>query len=181
MQKNVLENLVKVRVGLLLAIITLVYGFGLGGSFGAFEENIREYLSAKAKQVFETKYNGDEANMNRTVGRSWGYFKRAHLHANGLGAVASALILLLVFLPVGILIKKITAICLGLGSLGYSTFWMFVGLKAPALGSTGLAKESLSWLAVPSAGLCIIGVVAMLVHLVVTLFFMEKSTRQTNS
>ncbi len=55
MQKNVLENLVNVRYGLLLAIITLVYGFGLGGSFGAFEENIKEHLSVKAKQVLQTK------------------------------------------------------------------------------------------------------------------------------
>ncbi len=113
--------------------------------------------------------------MKRTVGRSWGYFKRSHLHAGGLGATALSLILVLLFLPLNALIKKITAICLGLGSLGYSIFWMFAGLRTPTLGSTGLAKESLSWMAKPSAGLCIIGVVAVLVSVIFSLFVKSKS------
>ena len=41
---------------------------------------------------------------------------------------------------------------LGGGALGYSVFWMWAGFIAPGLGSTGAAKESLRWLAMPSAG-----------------------------
>ena len=37
--------------------------------------------------------------------------------------------------------------------------WMFAGLKAPGLGSTGAAKESLRLLAIPSSGLCTVGLV----------------------
>jgi hypothetical protein len=46
---------------------------------------------------------------------------------------------------------------LGIGAIGYPLFWMLAGLKAPALGSTGAAKESLSWLAIPSAACLVTG------------------------
>jgi hypothetical protein len=40
---------------------------------------------------------------------------------------------------------------------------MFAALTAPALGSTHDAKEALSWLAIPTAGLLILGLIAVLV------------------
>jgi hypothetical protein len=40
---------------------------------------------------------------------------------------------------------------------------MFAALTAPALGSTHDAKEALSWLAIPSAGLLLLGLIAVLV------------------
>jgi len=42
MQEFFTEILLPVKYGLLFALITLVYGFGLGGTFGAFEENIKQ-------------------------------------------------------------------------------------------------------------------------------------------
>ncbi len=135
-----------VKYGLLFSLITLVYGFGLGGTFGAFEENIKNHLKNNAKEVLATAYNGDEAKMKKITDKSRVYFKRAHLHANGLGTASTVLIILVSFLPINNIIKSINAIFLGICSLGYSLFWMLAGLKAPALGSTGLAKESLAWL-----------------------------------
>jgi hypothetical protein len=170
MQEMLVKNMVSVRYGILLAVITLLYGFGLGGAFGVFEGNIKGHLEAQAKQVFEAKYKGDEAKLKKITDKSWSYFKRAHLHASGLGVIALSLILTLMFLSVDNNVKSITALCLGLGSLGYSVFWMFAGLKAPGMGSTGMAKESLKWIAIPSAGLCIIGLAIVLVLLVITLF-----------
>ncbi|MFH2049724.1 MAG: hypothetical protein ABIJ12_09780, partial [bacterium] len=150
------------RYGLLLAIITILYGFSLGGIFGAFEDNIHDHLKGKAETVFESVYNSDINKMNSVLGKSWTYFKRAHLHANGIGTTALALILLLSFLEYNRKIKTITALALGLGAIGYSSFWMFAALKAPLLGSTDAAKEALKWLAVPSAFLCIAGLVMVL-------------------
>jgi hypothetical protein len=89
--------------------------------------------------------------------------KRAHLHANGLGTSAVVLILLLGTIPSFDAIRRLAAIALGAGALGYSSCWMFAAMRAPAMGSTHDAKESLNWLAVPSAGLCILGIVAVLV------------------
>jgi hypothetical protein len=39
---------------------------------------------------------------------------------------------------------------------------MFAGMRAPGMGSTGAAKESLAWLAIPSSGLCILGLLAVI-------------------
>ena len=60
-----------------------------------------------------------------------------------------------------------------MGALGYSVFWLLAGLRAPGLGGTGPAKESLAWLAFPSAGLLLLGVVALIVLVVRQLFLAQ--------
>ena len=177
MQEFFTEILLPVQYGLLFALITLVYGFGLGGTFGAFEENIKQTLKNDAREVLATAYNGDEAKMKKIMDKSWVYFKRAHLHANGLGTASLVLILLVSFLPINNKVKSINAIFLGVGSLGYALFWMLAGLKAPGMGSTGLAKESLAWLAFPSSGLCIIGLIMIVASVIISLFV--KAEKQT--
>lgn len=158
---NSFESLVPMKIGIFLALLTLAYGFGLGGVFGAFEDDIKGHLKSEAKNVAASIYQHDAVKMKSTLDKSWVYFKRAHLHANGLGTASLALILLLSFMQVSELFKKVTAMALGIGSLGYANFWMFAALKAPALGSTGAAKESLSWLAVPTSFLCVGGLLAV--------------------
>jgi len=177
MQEFFTKILLPVKYGLLFALITLVYGFGLGGTFGAFEENIKQKLKNDAREVLATAYNGDEAKMKKIIDKSWVYFKRAHLHANGLGTASLVLILLVSFLPINNKVKSINAIFLGVGSLGYALFWMLAGLKAPGMASTGLAKESLAWLAFPSSGLCIIGLIMIVASVIISLFV--KSEKQT--
>jgi len=93
-------------------------------------------------------------------------FKRAHLHANGLGTSALAMILLLACLTAAARTKAIVALAAGVGGLGYAVYWLLAGLRAPGLGSTGKAKASLEWLAVPTSGLCILALAAVLVLLV---------------
>ncbi len=115
--------------------------------------------------------------MKKITDKSWVYFKRAHLHANGLGTASVILILLASFLPISNKVKSINAVFLGIGSLGYSLFWMLAGLKAPAMGSTGLAKESLAWLAFPSSGLCIISLIMIVALVIISLFV--KREKQT--
>lgn len=167
-----LKPLITVRYGVLLALLTLVYGFGLGITFGVAEDNIKGHLKAEAQAVFETTYSADAAKMKKVTDKSWVYFKRAHLHANGLGTSALAMILLLGLLPTCPRLKSVTAILLGAGGLGYAMFWMFAGLRAPGLGSTGLAKESLKWLAMPTSFFCVIGllivVVLVIKHLILS-------------
>ena len=139
-------------------------------AFGAFEDNIKGRLKDEAAKVRETAYNSDEVLMKKITDKSWVYFKRAHLHANGLGVIAVCLALLTAILPMPDKIKTLTAFCLGLGSLGYSAVWMFAGLKAPALASTGGAKESLRLLAMTSSGLCMVGLLLLSVFCVRALF-----------
>ena len=176
MHEIIRQDLINVRFGILLSVITLAFSLIMGALLGSLEDNFREHLKAKAEQVLDTKYNGDVEQMERTANRSLGYFRRAHFHAAGLGIVSLGLIFVLMLLSADNRIKKITAICLGIGSLGYSQFWLFAGLKAPGMGGTQLAKESLNWLARPSAGLCILGVIAVLGLLISTLFFAGNKT-----
>ncbi len=158
-----------VRIGLVLSLLTILFGFGLGGVFGAAEKNVKDHLKAQGQKVLDTVYEGDAAAMKKVTDKSWVYFKRAHLHANGLGAISLAAIVLLAFMQGQGWLKKIVAAFLGLGSLGYSLFWMLAALKAPGLGGTGAAREALKLWAIPSTALCIIGLVAVLLIVLKTL------------
>jgi len=165
------ERLRTSRWGVVLALLTVLFGFGFGGAFGAFEDALKGGLTARAEAVRDTVYRGDEAKMKTVVDKSWAYYKRAHLHGGAIGAVALGGILLLAALrrtpKVG---RQGVPLALGLGGLGYSAFWMLAARAAPGLGGTDAAKESLSWLAVPSAGLLMLGIVAVIVLTLFELF-----------
>ena len=138
--------------GLLFAVVTLLFGFGLGIVFGYNEAAIKNRLNASATAVQETVYKGDLDAAKPVLDKSWNYMQRAHLHAGGLGTAAIALSLLLVALGTSPMVTRVLSLALGLGALGYSVFWLWAGFRAPGLGSTGAAKESLAWLAMPSSG-----------------------------
>lgn len=89
--------------------------------------------------------------------------QRAHLHAGGMGTTAVALIIVLCLVGASRKITALISLALGAGGLGYSIFWMWAGFKAPALGSTGAAKESLKWLAMPSSGGYVLATIAVLI------------------
>lgn len=162
------EQLGIARWGVLLSLITLLYGYGLGMAFGGAEEQLKAKLASGGAawvdaQVRSGKDHAEaESASAKVVEKSWIYMKRAHLHANGLGTSALALIMLLAFWGAGERRLRLTALALGLGALGYSSFWMFAGFMAPGLGSTGQAKEALTFLAGPSALLCVGGLVSVL-------------------
>ncbi len=138
--------------GMLLAVLTLLFGFGLGIVFGLNEGIIKSRLKASAAEVRESVYHGDDAAIKSVLEKSWVYMQRAHLHAGGLGTTAVALILLVSLLGRSAGLTRAVSLGLGAGGLGYSVFWLWAGFRAPALGGTGAAKESLKWLAIPSSG-----------------------------
>ena len=74
MQERV-RSLTEVRVVLLFALLTLIYGFGLGGVFGAFEDSIKGHLKSEAMSVLEARYDNDADKMASVTGKSWTYFK----------------------------------------------------------------------------------------------------------
>lgn len=160
-------SLVPMRIGILLSLLTLVYGFGLGVSFGVAEDALKARLADGGRRYLESLPEAARVEAREkvaaTVDKSWTYFQRAHLHANGLGTSSLVMILLLGFVGAGEGIRRLTAAALGAGSFGYAIFWMLAGLRAPALGSTGAAKESLKWLAVPSTALVVVGLLAVIV------------------
>ena len=157
-----LDGLVRMKIGALFALLSLLYGFGLGGVFGAAEDQIKGHLAQEGRAVFDSVYQGDQAKLDAVRSKSWTYFKRAHLHANGLGTASLAMILLLACIGGAGRLEQGLAALLGIGALGYSSFWMFAGLTAPGLGGTGAAKSALQWLAVPTSGACIVGLIGVL-------------------
>lgn len=160
-----------VRWGLAFALLAVAFGFAMGVLFGANEEAMKGHLKAEGEAVLAEKYGGDAARLKTVLDKSWVYFQRAHLHGGGIGAIALALCLLLAALPgAPARLAPLAALSSGVGALGYSVFWLLAGLKAPALGGTGAAKESLEWLAVPSSGLAVVGLLLTLLLTLRALF-----------
>jgi hypothetical protein len=159
-----------VRWGLILALAAILLGFSMGGAFGLMEDTLKGGLKADAEAVLETVYRGDADQLKKTVDKSWAYFQRAHLHWGALGTAALAMILLLAHLDIRPLFKSAVSLMLGAGAVGYGFFWVIAGSRAPGLGGTGLAKESLAWLGMPSSGMCMVGALLVLAFSVRALF-----------
>lgn len=161
-----------VRWGVLFACLAIAFGFTMGALFGAFEEDLKGHLKAEGEAVLVEHYGGDVTSpkLKSTLEKSWIYFQRAHLHGGGIGAVALGLCLLLASLPSPSRLRPLAALLAGVGALGYAVYWLLAGLRAPGLGSTGAAKDSLEWLAIPTSGMAIVGLLLTLVLTVCGLF-----------
>lgn len=163
---------------LVLAVFTILFGQGMGIVFGLNEDAIKSRLSASAAEVRETVYKSDDDAIKAVLDKSWVYMQRAHLHAGGMGTTALVLILLLGLLGASQRVTVAIGVGLGAGGFGYSIYWMWAGFRAPALGSTGAAKESLKWLAMPSSGAFVVATVAVLVLLIVTCVRQRRAASQ---
>lgn len=168
------SNLRAASAGLILAVFTLLFGQGMGIVFGLNEDAIKSIMEADASAVQETIYKGDEGASKAVLSKSWNYMQRAHLHAGGLGTSAIALIIVLCLFGAPRIATILISLALGAGGLGYSVFWMWAGFRAPGLGSTGAAKESLKWLAMPSSGGFVLATLAVLIAILVWYFSKRK-------
>lgn len=175
MQRSIADGLRELRVGALLAMLGVLFGFGMGGVFGLFEDRLKAGLAADAEKVLATVYAGDRDRAKSVTEKAWTYFKRAHLHGGAIGAAAIGGILVMSLAGVAPLPGKLAALALGAGSLGYPVFWLLAGMRAPGLGSTSAAKESLSWLAVPSSAALLGGLVLAIAVSARALFATAKS------
>ena len=179
---GVRSQLDPVRFGLVLGLVAVLHGWGLGILFGAGEDWLRAgfIADAEANRAFYVQKAGNEEGATALIKRidasAFQYFLRAHLHAGAIGSIAIGASLVLAFLSVSPALKTAASSLLGFGAVGYPVFWMWAGLRAPSLGSTGAAKETLQWLAWPSSGALIVGGVLTLV-LVVGDLFVRRSPR----
>lgn len=172
------QRLRECRIGVALIVLTILFGFGLGGVFGAFEAPLKAGLAERAGAVEDSVYGADAARMQSVLDKSWAYYKRAHLHAGGIGAAGLGMVLLLSSLRrPSAAARRATALAIGLGGLGYSLFWLLAARSAPGLGGTTAAKESLAWLAVPSSGLLLLGLVSVVSLLLFELFVRQPADR----
>lgn len=173
-------DLLAVRFGLVLGLLAVLYGWGLGIAFGAAETRIRARFIADgeaSRALYLQKAGSDEsatAAIKRMDEIAWRWFIRAHLHAGAIGSIAIGGSVLLALLTVRPVLKTIASVLLGVGSIGYPLSWMLAAMRAPALGSTAAAKESLYWLAVPASfGLVVGGLLTL--GLVIADLFVRRS------
>jgi hypothetical protein len=137
--------------GILLSVGTLFLGQVWGLLLGHRNPTVEAWLGDAAAAVKDSVYNGDSHRMAEVGAESWNCLRTASIHAGVMGATGVVLILLVSLrgtrprtaIPIGL--------GLGLGALGYSAFWLWTGLRAPSLGSVDAARESLSWLSIPTA------------------------------
>ncbi|MFN7140778.1 MAG: hypothetical protein ACK4UN_15685 [Limisphaerales bacterium] len=156
-------------IGIIFSLLTLLFGLILGLVFGAGEDMIKGRLKDSANAVAATVYENDQAKMKPVLDKSWVYMQRAHLHAGAMGTTALAMSILLAFCRASALSRKITSAALGIGGFGYSVYWMWAGFRAPGIGGTKLARESLDWLAIPTSGMFVFGAIAVLVFFLMSL------------
>lgn len=159
------QSLSSATLPLVLAVLTILFGQGLGIVFGLNEDAIKSRLSASAAEVRGTVYNSDDTAIKAVLDKSWTYMHRSHLHAGGMGTTALGLVVLLCLLGISPRLLIGAGVGLGAGGLGYSIFWVWAGFRAPGLGSTSAAKESLKWLAMPSSGAFVLATIAVLLLL----------------
>jgi hypothetical protein len=148
---------VPLRAGAALALFAVLFGFILGGVFGFNEDVIKSRLAASGNAALATAYQGDEVAKDAVVAKSWEYLKRAHMHGGGIGAAALGAIAILTLMTNWGNAARLSALSLGTGAILYAVFWLCAGFKAPGMGSTGAAKEALRFIAVPGAGLLLLG------------------------
>lgn len=157
------SQLHSVRFGLVLGFVAILYGWGLGIVFGVGEDWIRERFvaDAEANRALYVSATGSEDGATAAIKRidesAWLYFLRAHMHAGGIGSIAIGSSVVLALLAVRSGLKGAASVLLGYGAIGYPLFWMWAGMRAPTLGSTDAAKETLRWLAWSSSGALIAG------------------------
>ncbi len=91
-----------------------------------------------------------------------------------------SLIVVLCLLGTSRLATTAIGVALGAGGFGYSVFWMWAGFRAPALGSSGAAKESLKWLSMPSSGAFVLATCAVLFVLLITVIQRQQLSAVRN-
>ncbi len=164
-----------ILLAILMAVLACLFGFGIGGALGAAEDSIEGFLESSAKAVMETVYHGDDGKADKVTSKAKRYIIRAHLHGGVMGTAALALIWVLLTVRPCRIRNRVLSLALGAGALGYPLFWLLSALKAPSLGGTGAAKESLRWLAIPSSGLFLLGTLAVVAVLVRGIFASKRA------
>lgn len=120
------DKIGQVKTGLALVILCLIFGVGMGISFGVYEDGYKTYIAdevAANPQVHDAKSNG----------KIWRYAQRAHFHATGISGFALGLIILIMLSDMKGTIKRISAILVGL-SICYPLSWFTMFLLSPGMG-----------------------------------------------
>jgi hypothetical protein len=115
-----------VKLGLTLVLAGLLFGIGLGISFGVNEDAYRDYIETGVAAH-------PELHDDRSRDKIWRYAQRAHFHATGIAAFSIGLILLVMSSSLKKKLKTMAALLIGLGSF-YPLAWFTMYRLAPDIG-----------------------------------------------
>lgn len=156
-----------ITIGIVLSLLTIFSGFALGTAFGANEAGMKQALHDAGDEVLDSVYGGDVARKDAVVAKAWTYLQRAHLHGGAIGTTALVSIALLILVCRPGVLANITAVSFGAGSMLYYAYWLAAGFQGPSVGDMHQVKESLDFLAIPGAGLCLLGVLGTLICVII--------------
>jgi len=120
------DDIKAVRVGLFLVMLTLVFGIGLGVSFGVAEDPIQSYIA-------DGVASHPAVHDNKSSSKIWRYAQRAHFHATGVSAFSIGLVVLIMLSSLTRKLKTASSILVGLGGF-YPLSWFTMFILAPTMG-----------------------------------------------
>ena len=123
-----------VKIGLALVLLGLLFGVGMGISFGVKEDAYKDFIAEGIKA-------NPAAHDEKSPDKIWRYAQRTHFHATGISAFSLGLIILLILSDMRKKLKAASSILIGLGSF-YPLTWFTMFLLAPSMGR-GPAHEHL--------------------------------------
>jgi hypothetical protein len=121
-------DLKPIKIGLALAILTILFGVVLGALFGLNEDMFQKYIRtgiAANPQLF-----ADAAKEQSII---WRWVQRAHFHAGGIGAFSLGLVIVTALTNLSERRKQVTAALIGLSAF-YPLAWFATFLYAPIIG-----------------------------------------------
>ncbi len=158
-----IEEIQAVRIGLLLVMLTLLFGISMGIGFGVAEDSLKSYISNGIES--HASVHDDKSNS-----KIWRYAQRAHFHATGISAFSIGLVVLIMLSSLKRKLKTVAAILVGLGGL-YPLSWFGMFILAPTIGRSAahhhIITEMLTYLGI--AGL-LLGITILCANLFLNLF-----------
>jgi len=153
-----MNDIQAIRPGLILAMLTLIFGISMGVLFGANEDAVKGYI----EQGITTN---TDVHDEKSASKIWRYAQRAHFHATGVGAFSLAMILLVGLTSMTRRYKKITATLIGVGSM-YSLSWLMMFLLSPSIGRSAAHHSILTEVITKiTVGSMLLGVALLCMHL----------------
>ena len=149
-----------VKFGLLLVMLTLLFGIAMGVTFGVVEDSVKSYIS-------EGIAAHPELHDKSSSGRIWRYAQRAHFHATGIAAFSIGLLLLIMHSSLAARTKRTASILVGLGGL-YPLSWFNMFILAPSIGRSAAHHH---WLTETFTYIGVAGLLIGIALLCANLFF----------
>lgn len=152
-----------VKIGLFLIMLNLIFGIGLGVTFGVSEKLFKSYISAGVDAHADIH---DEESKSKI----WRYALRTHFHATGISAFSLGLVILIMFSSLKRKLKTVSSILVGLGGL-YPLSWFTMFILAPSIGRSAahhhIITESLTYI---SVGGLLLGIGILCANLFLNMF-----------